>query len=311
MIQANDLIKRFGAFTAVAGVSLDVRPGEILALLGPNGAGKTTTVRMLASLLRPTAGTATIAGFDTTADPAGVRKAVGLLTELPGIYQRMSAEDYLRFFGDLYGVSKADFDTRSRHLLQYFDLWDARDRAIGTYSKGMRQKMSLSRALLHEPMVILLDEPTSAMDPASAKSVRDYIWDLKAKGRTFLICTHNLAEAEALADRMAIIKAGRIVAEGTAAELKQRLLGQPLFEVRFGSPIDPDILNFNGVLHIEQSADTWLRYSTPDPRAANPTFLRYLVEAGADVISMSPVPQSLEDVYLRMVAQPRPEALEG
>lgn len=311
MIQANNLIKRFGAFTAVAGVSLDVRPGEILALLGPNGAGKTTTVRMLASLLRPTSGSATIAGFDTMADPAAVRKAVGLLTELPGIYQRMSAEDYLRFFGDLYGVSKTDFEFRSRHLLEYFDLWNARDRAIGTYSKGMRQKMSLSRALLHDPQVILLDEPTSAMDPASAKSVRDYIWGLKAQGRTFLICTHNLAEAETLADRIAIIQAGRIVAEGTAGELKQRLLGQPLFEIRFGSPIDPDILNFNGVLHIEHSADTWLRYSTPDPRSANPVFLKYLVEAGADIISVSPVPQSLEDVYLRMVEPPDPEPVEG
>ncbi len=302
MIHTQSLVKRFGAFTAAAGVSLDVQPGEILALLGPNGAGKTTTVRMLASLLRPTSGSARIAGFDTVADPGAVRKAVGLLTELPGLYQRMSAHDYLHFFGNLYEVPRPEYEARSRDLLQYFGLWEARDRAIGTYSKGMRQKMALSRALLHNPEVILLDEPTSAMDPAGAKSVRDYIWQLKKQGKTFLICTHNLAEAEALADRIAIIKAGGIVAEGTASELKRRFLGEPTFEVRFGSPIDPEVLNVNGVLHVETFGDTWVRYRTHDPGVANPTFVRHLVEAGADIVSVRPLPQSLEDVYLGMVA---------
>ncbi len=301
MIQATDLVKRFGAFTAVAGVSLHVPRGEIVALLGPNGAGKTTTVRMLASLLRPTAGSATIAGFDSVTDPADVRRSVGLLTELPGLYNRMSARDYVRFFGDLYGVPRSEYEPRAQRLMEYFGLWDARGRAIGTYSKGMRQKMALTRALLHDPQVILLDEPTSAMDPASAKSVRDYIWGLKEQGRTFLICTHNLAEAEALADRIAIIKAGRIVAEGTAADLKRRLLGEPLYEVQFGRPYPQSVLNFNTVLRIDSTGDTWVRYRTTQPDTANPLFVKHLVQAGAEVVSVSPVALSLEDVYLSMV----------
>lgn len=303
MIQASHLMKRFGSFTAVADVTLQVEPGQILALLGPNGAGKTTTIRMLASLLQPTAGSAIVAGYDTVRQPALVRQSVGLLTELPGLYSRMNAIEYLAFFGRLYPLAEDKLRAQAEHLLNYFGLWEDRNRAIGAYSKGMRQKVALARALLHSPAVVLLDEPTSAMDPASAKTVRDYIRYLREDRRTVLICTHNLAEAEDLADCIAIIKNGRIAVQGSSAQLKQRLLGSPLFEVRFGALVQEHPLPLNGLLtEVAWGAD-WLRYSTSDPGQANPWLIEHFVQAGAPVVSLSQVPQRLEAVYLQIVEE--------
>jgi len=219
MIEAVDLTKKFGDFVAVEDVSLDVSEGEVLALLGPNGAGKTTTVRMLGSILRPTAGYARIAGYDTIAEAKEVRRVIGVLTEFPGLYERMKGLDYLRFFGELQGMSKDVTRQRSEELLKRFELWDARDKQVGTYSKGMKQKLTLVRAMLHDPQVLFLDEPTSAMDPQSAKLVRDSIIDLRQERRTIVICTHNLAEAELLADRIAIVRHGHIIAQGTPKEV--------------------------------------------------------------------------------------------
>ena len=303
MIEAFHLSKQFAATLAVEDVTLSIAKGEVLALLGPNGAGKTTTVRMLSSLLNPTSGRATIAGFDTVADAPQVRQRIGLLTELPGLYNRMNAVDYLDFFGELYGMTARQRADQAVHLLSYFGLWDARLRPIGTYSKGMRQKVALARALFHDPQVILLDEPTSAMDPSSAKGVRDYISGLRETGKTILICTHNLAEAERLADSIAIIKQGRIIAQGTSADLKQRWLGQPLFEVRLQHPVDPAVFSVNGLLKVESWDTTWLRYRTQVPEQANPMLVQHLVGQGAGVVSVSQVPQSLEAVYLHLVEE--------
>ena len=312
MIQAHHLAKRFGDFTAVYDVTFEVAPGQILALLGPNGAGKTTTVRMLSSLLLPSEGTAIIAGFDTAQEPERVRSQVGVLTEVPGLYSRMSGEEYLDFFGQLHGMPSAYRAGRARYLLTYLGIWDDRKRHVGTYSKGMRQKVALARALLHDPQVILLDEPTSAMDPSSAKTVRDYILGLKEAGRTIMICTHNLAEAETLADCIALIKRGRIVAYGTSAELKRDLLGLPLYEVCFRQPVDPAHFSLDGLVRVESWGETWVRYHTPRPEDATPAFVQHLVTVGAEVMSVSQVAQSLEAVYLRMVeekASPCPPSL--
>src|SRR6478609_4411517 len=232
MIETRGLTKRFGHFTAVDHLDLQVAEGEILALLGHNGAGKTTTVRMLTGLLQPTEGTARIAGYDTVTESLQVRQLIGLLTELPGLYNRMPVLEYLDFFGQLHGMPAAARRERSAELLDRFGLAALPDRRLGEYSKGMRQKVALIRTLLHDPQVIFLDEPTSAMDPLSAKLVRDSITTLRGLHRTLVLCSHNLAEAEALADRIAIIKRGRILAQGTADELKWRLLGPPLYELR-------------------------------------------------------------------------------
>jgi ABC-2 type transport system ATP-binding protein len=301
MIETAGLTKRFGDFTAVDGVDLSVREGEVLALLGPNGAGKTTTVRMLASILRPTDGWARVAGYDVVKDARTVRHIVGLLTEFPGLYRRMRGLDYLDFFGQLQGLSPAQRSERSEYLLKRFELWDARDKRTGEFSKGMRQKLALVRAMLHNPQALFLDEPTSAMDPHSAKLVRDAILELRRDRRTIVLCTHNLSEAEMLADRIAIIHRGRIIAQGSPAELKARLLGDPLLELRLADPLDGLLPDLEDLVTVEDHGDTWLRYRTSEPERINPRLLQQLAERGTPVITLSEVPRSLEEVYLQIV----------
>lgn len=301
MIETAGLTKQFGDFTAVDRVDLSVREGEVLALLGPNGAGKTTTVRMLASILRPTAGWARVAGYDTLQDARMVRHVVGLLTEFPGLYLRMRGFDYLDFFGQLQGLSPAERAKRSEYLLKRFELWHARNQRTGEYSKGMRQKLALVRAMLHDPQVLFLDEPTSAMDPHSAKLVRDAILELRRDRRTIVLCTHNLNEAEMLSDRIAIIRRGCIVASGTPAELKSRLLGDPVLELRLAQPLDGLLSDLQGLVSVEDYGDTWLHYRTAEPEQVNPRLIQQLAEWGVPVITLSEVPRSLEEVYLRIV----------
>jgi ABC-2 type transport system ATP-binding protein len=301
MIRLRGLTKKFDDFTAVDGVTLSVAAGEILALLGPNGAGKTTTVRMLAAILAPTAGHAIIDGCSVVDGPREVRRRVGLLTEHPGLYLRMQGRNYLDFFGRLMGLSSDERVTRVDALLNQFGMLAAAERRIGTYSKGMRQKMALARAMLHDPAVLLLDEPTSAMDPHSAKLVRDAILGLRYHQRAIIICTHNLAVAEDLADRVAIIQRGRIIAQGTLPELRRRLLGPPLMELRVSRTIDGTPNLISDLVRIEGQGEDWLRYSTPDPRRTNPLVLRALAEQNVPVVTLSKVPRSLEDVYLSAV----------
>jgi ABC-2 type transport system ATP-binding protein len=301
MIELIGLTKQFDGFTAVDGVTLSVAPGEILALLGHNGAGKTTTVRMLAAILRPTAGQAFVVGHDVAERPREVRQRVGLLTEHPGLYLRMKGREYLDFFGRLMGVDAGERERRVGELLERFGMLEARERRIGTYSKGMRQKMALVRAMLHQPSVLLLDEPTSAMDPHSAKMVRDAVLSLRDHRRAIVLCTHNLPEAETLADRIAIIRRGRIVALGTPAELKMRLLGPPLMELRLASPLNGAAKLVSDLARVEAQGEDWLRFSTSNPQEINPLVLQRLSSQGMGVVTMGEVPRSLEDVYLRVV----------
>jgi len=301
MIELRELTKTFDDFLAVDRVSFSVAPGEILALLGPNGAGKTTTVRMLAAILPPTSGTAFVAGHSVVEHPQQVRQRVGLLTEHPGLYLRMRGVDYLDFFGRLMSLSERERKRQTDLLLEQLGLTEARDRRMGTYSKGMRQKMALARSMLHDPSVLLLDEPTSAMDPHSAKLVRDAILGLRSHKRAIVICTHNLAVAEALADRVAIIRRGRIIALGTLPELRRRHLGPPRMEVRLTHPVDGAGGLISDLVHVEEQGGDWLRYATPDPDRTNPLVLRALAGANVSVVTLSRVPRSLEDVYLQAV----------
>ncbi len=301
MIKLIGLTKEFDGFTAVDRVTLSVAPGEVLALLGPNGAGKTTTVRMLAAILRPTVGRAFVAGYSVTEHPREVRRRIGLLTEHPGLYLRMRGDEYLDFFGRLMGLDADECERRARELLARFGMPEAWDRRMGTYSKGMRQKMALVRTMLHDPSVLLLDEPTSAMDPYSAKLVRDVFCNLRHHRRAIVICTHNLAEAEALADRIAIIRRGQIIALGTPAELKARLLGPPLMELRLSQAIDGVVKLASDLVKVEVQGEDWLRYSTANPQETNPLLLQMLAAHGVGVVTLSEVPRSLEDVYLQVV----------
>ena len=302
MIEADNLTKTFDDFTAVESLSLSVPAGQVLALLGPTGAGKTTTVRMLSAILAPTSGRATVAGFDVTRSPGEVRRRVGILTEMPGLYLRMQAVEYLDFFGQLYGLGKAERQARAAVLISRFGMADAVDKRLSEYSKGMRQKLALIRSMLHDPPVLLLDEPTSAMDPQSARLVRDAIANLRGDKRAIILCTHNLVEAEQLADTIAIIRRGRIVEQGTAASLKARLLGSPLMEVRLAASLNGLLPELTRRVQLVEHGDVWLRYRTDDPTVENPRLLRWLTDQGVSVVTLSEVPRSLEDVYLRVVA---------
>jgi ABC-2 type transport system ATP-binding protein len=303
MIEAHNLSKTFDKFQAVNNISLRVDEGKLFAFLGPNGAGKTTTVRMLTSLLRPTSGWARVAGYDVAKDAPMVRASVGVLTEQHGLYERMKASEYLNFFGQVYKVPADQRRQRSHDLMTRFGLGDAMNRRVGDFSKGMKQKLALVRALLHNPPILLLDEPTSAMDPQSAKQVRNAVEELKRDKRTIILTTHNLNEAQQLADQIGVIRHGRLIADGTFAELSERFTGQPLVEVRFAEAGKPFAESLNGVVEVAESGPDWLRYRTPNPQTSNPEVLRKLVGAGLDVVSVSQVANSLESVYLQIVAE--------
>lgn len=301
MIETHDLGKDFGDLVAVDGVSLRVSTGEVLALLGPNGAGKTTTIRMLASILRPSRGGATVAGFDVVEQADDVHRSIGLLTEHHGLYTRMRASEYLSFFGRVHGLPQSMMVQRIEELMGRYELAEHAHRRLGEYSRGMRQKLALVRAVLHDPPVLLLDEPTSALDPASARMVRGRIRSLRSANRAIIVCTHNLHEAEELADRIAIIRKGMIVALGSPAELKRELLGDPIMELRLANSVDGAAENLPAAVKLVEAGKDWLRYRTPDPNAQNPLVLRSLADAGFSVVTLAEVGRSLEEVYLRVV----------
>lgn len=303
MIECVELTKDFGEFRAVDRISLSVEAGSVLALLGPNGAGKTTSVRMMTSILPPTSGEVRIAGYDVLTQPEKVRGQVGVLTEQHGLYERMKGLEYLDFFGRIYHLDATTRNQRALELMQRFGLGNALDKRLGEYSKGMKQKLALVRAMLHNPPVLLLDEPTSAMDPQSAKQVRDAIVDLQRGQRTFLITTHNLAEAQLLANRIAIIRQGRIIANGTFDELARQFVGDPLMELRVKGELNGLVDDLSGMVSVESSGINWLRYKVDDPYETNPALLRHITGLGVDVVTLSPVSQTLEEVYLEVVRE--------
>ncbi|MEW6401501.1 MAG: ABC transporter ATP-binding protein [Chloroflexota bacterium] len=311
MIETNDLSKKFNDFTAVDGVNLSVEAGQILAILGQNGAGKTTTVRMLTALLYPTRGWARVAGYDTVKQGRDVRAAVGVLTEQHGLYMRMSGDEYLDFFGQVYRLDPKVRKARTQVLLEYFGLGDAAHRRIGEYSKGMRQKLALARAMMHEPGVLLLDEPTSAMDPESARLVRDEIARLKSTKRTIVICTHNLVEAEVLADIIAIIYRGRILMQGSLDELKQKVLGPPEYELKFAHPWDAGELEMPSGVTLAGKTATGLKVRVERPQEANPKLLHALSAKSAPVMSFQEDPPTLEQVYLKVMSDVKGNANVG
>lgn len=301
MIVTQDLSKQFGDYWAVNKVNLNIQQGEVLALLGPNGAGKTTTIRILTSVLRPTKGRAWIAGYDVVKEPKKVRAAVGVLTEQHGLYGRMPAIDYLDFFGQLYGLTTEERKARTERLLDEFSLGDDSDRRIEEYSKGMRQKLALARALLHDPPVLLLDEPTSAMDPESAHLVRDAIRDLRSASRAIIICTHNLSEAEELADKIAVIRQGEIIVQGSPDDLKSKMLGPAEYEVRLASQLNGQEPKLPAGAVLTSEGLDWLRYQTINPNEVNPELLQLLLEQGFPVVGLREVPRSLEQVYMQAI----------
>jgi len=300
MIQIRNLTKKFGNLTAVDNLTLDVKEGEVFGFLGPNGAGKTTTVRMLTCLVGPTSGQATVNGLQVGRDDTAIRRSVGILTETPGLYDRLSAEKNLTIFANLYEVK--DVAGQVERYLRLLGLWDRRDDLAGNFSKGMKQKLAICRALLHEPRVLFLDEPTSGLDPEAAKLARDFIEDIKEHGRTIFLCTHNLDEADRLCDRIGVIKQ-RLLTVDTPTNLRNRLFGRTVvFHLRYADDSTLALVKGSPFIKDAQRVDNKIVAGLDDPETHNPAIVRALVEAGADVQFVGELKHSLEDVYLALMA---------
>ena len=298
MLRATGLGRAFGSLWAIRGMDLEVSRGEVLGLLGPNGAGKTTTVRLLTALIEPTEGRAWVDGLDVTERAEEVRSRVGILTETPGLYEKLSATANLDFFGRLYGLDAATRAERIEHYLRLFSLWDRRDDVAGNFSKGMKQKLAIARALLHDPAVVFLDEPTAALDPEAAYIVREAIEALRRSGRTIVLATHNLDEADRLCDRVAFVRGGLLRVDSPAG-LRGSLGGRGV-EVGLAEPGSEALLAaaraVPGVTAVEE-APRRLLVAADDPVAVTPALVRALVAAGAAIVSVRERATTLEQVY--------------
>ncbi|OLC56148.1 MAG: multidrug ABC transporter ATP-binding protein [Chloroflexi bacterium 13_1_40CM_4_68_4] len=301
MLRAEKLTKRFDKLTAVDALDLEVREGEVFGFLGPNGAGKTTTIRLLSALIAPTSGTAEVAGYRLGRDDARIRAAVGVLTEHPGLYERLSAHDNLDFYARLYGLPDNLRVSRVQHFLRLMGLWERRHDAIATYSRGMKQKVAIARAALHEPHILFLDEPTTGLDPDAAKTVRDLILALRTEGRTVFLCTHNLDEADRLCDRIALFRR-HVVRVDTPANLRREVYGA-WTEIRLREARPEHLRRVQAVEGVRNASlfDSTLRVDLDDPLRTNPNVIRALVEIGAEVAFVTEGKPSLEDVYLQIM----------
>jgi ABC-2 type transport system ATP-binding protein len=299
MIHTENLTKRFKETLAVDGLNLDIREGEVFGFLGPNGAGKTTTVRMLTSLIGPTSGAATVAGFPIGQRNTDIRRNVGVLTETPGMYDNLSAEYNLRIFADLYEIRDAAGQVEK--YLKLLGLYDRRLDSAGTFSKGMKQKLAIARAVLHEPKIVFLDEPTAALDPEAAHLVRDFIAELKKGGRTIFLCTHNLDEADRLCDRIGVFKT-RLLVVDTPSNLRASIFGRKVvFHLRAVEEKIAEALRALPFLREARLVDNKLVVTLEDPEAHNPEIVRLLVGMGADIQFVGELRHSLEEVYLQLV----------
>lgn len=284
---------------AVDQLDLDVAEGEVFGFLGPNGAGKTTTVRMLTSLIKPSSGEVLVNGFRIGVQDTEIRRTVGILTESPGLYERLTAEQNLRIYAELYDLD--DPDKAIKKYLSMMNLWERRMDAVGSYSKGMRQKLAVARALLHEPKVLFLDEPTTGLDPEAAKTVRDFIEELKSQGRTIFMCTHNLDEAERHCDRVAIFNQ-KLLAVDKPSALREKLFGRKVvFHLaRLSSEMRQAVEDVPGVRAVEV-VENKLVVSLDEPEKLNPVITRAFIDAQADIQFIGEIKQSLERVYLEMI----------
>jgi ABC-2 type transport system ATP-binding protein len=308
VIVAQGLTRSYdGQPPAVDSLSFSIARGEIFALLGPNGAGKTTTIRLLSALIYPTGGEVRVNGVPTTeADRIQeLHDAIGVLPEVPGLYESLSAYRNLLFYGRLHGLSDATIYERAHALLTTFDLWERREQKIATYSKGMKQKVAIVRALLHDPPCLILDEPISGLDPEAAKAVRDFLVEQRHRGRTVVLSTHNLDDADRLSDRVAVIRS-RLVALDSPHALKVRLFHQRV-SVQL-KDAGPDVMravrDLPSVVHAEW-APPHLLLQLQDPDRDLPSVVESLVRAGLRVQYIAPLEHSLEDAYLKLLEESR------
>lgn len=302
IIATRDLTRRFGDTVAVADLTLDVYPGEIFGFLGHNGAGKTTTIRLLNGVLRPDRGTARVLDLTPAANGPALRRNTGVLTETPSLDERLTGRENLQIYADLYGVPQEQVTARVEAMLDFFHLCERAGGKVGGYSKGMKQRLALARALLHEPRILFLDEPTSGLDPVAARQVHDLVRHLsREEGRTVFLCTHNLEEAQQLCDRVGVMEQGHLIALGTPAELAQRMTASNSLELEVAEESRERAISIvrraglapapgaNGTIAVAGAG-----------REAIPDLLEALVRAGVRVYRVAPQTLSLTDAYFAL-----------
>jgi ABC-2 type transport system ATP-binding protein len=304
MVDVKGLSRRFGDTTAVDGLTFHVDRGEIFGLLGPNGAGKTTTIRMLCCLISRTSGEARIAGYSigNKADSLPIRKLIGLVPDNIGLYEEMSARENLDYYGKLYETPKPERTKRIDDLLTLLDLREQRDQPVSSYSKGMKQKVAIARALVHDPELLFFDEPTANLDPESSSVVREFILRLKGEGKTIFLNTHNLDEAQRVCDRIGILKT-RLLAVSTPGELEKRVGGnRTVIEVEEVSDGIVEAVRRLKPIDLGVEANR-LVITVADPQKENPDYVREIVSAGGRIRYVTQLIPSLEESYLKVVRE--------
>jgi ABC-2 type transport system ATP-binding protein len=304
LIDAENLTKKFDNVTAVDGVTFHVGEGEVFGFLGPNGAGKTTTVRMLCCLISKTSGVASIAGYEVgnEADSLKIRKLIGFVPDNVGLYDTLSAYDNLDFYGKLYDCSAAQRKENIQRFLTMLGLWEKKDVAAGTFSKGMKQKLAIARALIHDPRILFMDEPTANLDPESSKTVREFILDLKKEKRTIFLNTHNLDEAQRICDRIAILNT-RLMAMGTPEELERSVSGRKTV-IQLEQVTDAILAALKELPLANITVDgSKLTVDVTNPEKENVAIMDTIFRAGGHVHSVTVVGSTLEDAYMKLVRE--------
>jgi len=304
LIETENLTKKFDGLTAVDGVTFRVEEGEVFGFLGPNGAGKTTTVRMLCCLISKTSGTAKVAGYDVgnDADSLKIRRLIGLVPDNVGLYESLTAYDNLDFYGKLYDRTESQRKESIAALLKMLELWEKKDVPVATFSKGMKQKLAIALALVHDPQILFMDEPTANLDPEAAKTVRDFILELKKQKKTIFLNTHNLDEAQRICDRIAILNT-TLRAMGTPEELERSVRGRvTVIQLEQSNDVILDAVKKLGLGDVSAEGNK-LTISTADPEQANATILDAVFRAGGRIQSVNVVGSTLEDAYLKLVRE--------
>ncbi len=298
LVQTSGLTKKFGDLLAVENLTLAVEAGQILGLLGPKDAGKTTTLRMLAGIIAATSGQARVAGFDPSASPEKLHEMIGFLPESPGLYGKLSARRNLEYFAGFYrGIDGSRIEAQ----LKAVGLWERREDKIGSFSKGMKQRLALARALVHDPVVLLLDEPTAGLDPQAGRELRQMITTLREQGKAIILSTHNLPEAESLCDRIAVVHT-RLLAMDTPRALRERLFQREI-EVELQKPNELAYKSIKDLPYVKAAIidGCLLRVELSEPETMQPNLIATLVKAGAKIMSVTEKRHSLEEIYLDLL----------
>jgi ABC-2 type transport system ATP-binding protein len=304
MIETENLTRKFGDLTAVDNVTFKVNQGEVFGFLGPNGAGKTTTVRMLCCLISKTSGSARIGDYEVgnKSDSVKIRKMIGFVSDNVGLYESLTAYENLEYYGKLYKCPEPRRKENIERFLKLLGLWEKKDAVAGSYSKGMKQKLAIARALIHDPEILFMDEPTANLDPESAKTVREFILSLKKEKKTIFLNTHNLDEAQRLCDRIGILNT-KLMAIGTPQQLEYSV-GARKTVIQLDEVNDAILSAANRIAPGKVTSDnSTLTIEFANPQKENPAVVRAIVQAGGNIETVSVTASSLEDAYLKLVRE--------